>query len=309
MVAALILGQSSETLRPGWHPCVVDPEQLKAKAEMALEGWKEQPIVVTSMESRHVLWMREEEDSTWLFLGVMDYGSPPSGQRLPVRWLRISHPEVQTQGILQRPAIAIDSDETSSEIEEILREAASWTGEIADVDCLVTVDEKERVFAVLFERKSDGRRIASRTTNRTDELLHLLRYPLTEGGFPEAEDGTLMRWNYLSDVRYDDVFLKGKTREWLSLSLLKPLVHSPRFLSGCYPVPETCEGLLRTRLGDDITLVVDIDEKNRQAGSKSFLRARVIDVSESSGLRRLESMFLRPFDIALLAECEQIVDT
>ncbi|TFG10764.1 hypothetical protein EU538_00685, partial [Candidatus Thorarchaeota archaeon] len=96
MVAALILGQSSETLRPGWHPCVVDPEQLKAKAEMALEGWKEQPIVVTSIESRHVLWMRAEEDSTWLFLGVMDYGSPPSGQRLPVRWLRISHPEVQT---------------------------------------------------------------------------------------------------------------------------------------------------------------------------------------------------------------------
>lgn len=308
MVAALILGQPSEIPLPGWHSCVIDPEQLKEKAERALKDWKKQPISITSVGGEHVLWLRLEEDSTWLCLGVLEYGAPPSGHRFPVRWLKISNPDIQTQGLLQEPETALDSDNLPPEVEQILKEATSWTGQIEDVDCLVTLDEKERVFKVIFERRSDGRCLAIRTMSRTDKLLHLLRCPLTEGAFPETNEGILMRWNHLSDVQYDDVSLKRKNGEWLSLTFLKPLVQSPRFLSDCYSIPQSCDALLKTRLGDDITLAVDIDERDKRTGSKSFLRARVIGVADTSGLRRLESSPLRLFEVAMLAECEQIVD-
>jgi len=125
-----------------------------------------------------------------------------------------------------------------------------------------------------------------------------------------ADDGTLLRWNPLKDVEYGDILVRGPNgeREWFSMTFLKPLIHRQKFFPGCYTAPHTCRELLETKLADDATLVVKVDERLKNLGVRKHLRAILDGVGGNSTLHCLERDAMGIYDIALLAECEQLVD-
>jgi hypothetical protein len=94
----------------------------------------------------------------------------------------------------------------------------------------------------------------------------------------------------------------------VSLSFLRPLVHRYAFYPDSYVVPTTCKELLNTAQGDNITLIVSLDERLKSLGAKKYLTVKLEGVSEGTRLSSLESEIMGIYDLALLAECEQIVD-
>lgn len=126
----------------------------------------------------------------------------------------------------------------------------------------------------------------------------------------ETDDGKLLRWDHMKDIEYSDVPIKmkdGKT-EYLSLSFLKPLVHRSSFFPTDYVVPDTCSELLRTVMGDEVEVKVHVDEGLRKSGDFKFLRVEFDGLAAGSFLKGLEDRRLNIYDLALLAECDQLVD-
>ncbi|MDF1539543.1 MAG: hypothetical protein P1Q69_11645 [Candidatus Thorarchaeota archaeon] len=310
VIGALLDDLRSIYFRHGWYKTVIDPEQLSEEAEAAQsENWDRTPIVIVQVDVHDILYMEtesENDDTEWSLMGVLEYGSPPKGNDFPVRWVRVSDPppevSVMLQGFQPSPVVGnIDSVRI-----DLLSKATSWSGNIREVTCHLTIDtEKEKYVVDIKERTKT---IARKETEYTDEIVRFLRESLRTGEYLRIKD-TYLKWDHASDVEYDEVELvMGQEKEWVHLSILKPLVHRYSFYPDSLQIPPTVSDLLKTTQSGDVLLKIDIDERLKNAGSKKYLRAQVKGVEDTSSLKNLEQERFGIFDVALLAECRQIVD-
>ncbi len=177
---------------------------------------------------------------------------------------------------------------------------------------LFSIDVKQQVYRVEYRdaTESDVEPFVVRTTPDTDEVVGWLKEPSMSGKYPVTDDGTLLRWDPIKDVEYGDIVIKrprGKN-EWVGTTCLKPLVHRRFFLLGCYVLPATCRELLETKEADDVTLVVKVNERLKKLGVKKHLTVVLDGLVKKSALHCIERSPLGIYDVALLAECEQLVD-
>ncbi len=314
IVGGLVLDQGSLVPRLGWHRCVIDPEELRETATTALKTWSRSPILLTSVEGQDVLWMRVEGEAgeDWSCIGLLEYGPPPEHKSHPIRWLRISTPTPEASVEIQGFRPSSPPSDLNRSVDIVLRDAKSWKGTIRDVKCLLTIDVGRNIYRVEFREKtgSEANVLDTRETPSTDEVIGFLRHPQRTGEYPVTRDDIHLRWDCLKDVEYKDVPVeasRGK-REWISLTFLKPLIHRHSFFPDHYSVPRTCSELLETRLGREAKLVINVDQELMDQGASKYLKVTLDGVDKKSQIRGLETEAMGIYDVALLAECEQIVD-
>jgi hypothetical protein len=311
-VAGLFNGPAEGGLRMGWYPCEIDPQTLASYARDALENseWTKTPLVAVEVQNQDVLFMQIEDEGQlqWFPAGILEYGSPPKGRRYPLRWMRVAPitPDllVELQDFKPKSSVSSIAGMTT-----VLRRISEWKGNIKHVQCLLTLNAKEGVYRV--DLLESGKAIARRETSDTREVISFLRTPFRTGEYLRTQDGSYLKWNHMTDVEYDDVKIEapdGK-KEWIDLSFLKPHVHRSSFLDGSFPFPDSSHTVLQTRMAGDTVLAVQVDERLRNAGVSKYLRVTLADVQEYSMLKSIESEAMSIYDVALLAECKQLVDT
>ena len=311
MFGAFVEQQLGAYLQPSWNRGIIDPERIKDVAEEALkrDGWDEYSIALVDVRTQRVLFVKTEGDEgeEWTLAGAFEYGNPPKGQSQPVRWIRISQPLPETLIALHGFIIEDSPDDTRILCDRVLREASEWSGVIRDVTCTLTIDTKKRVYRI--ELREGHTTIAQKETASTDDVISFLRYPLKKGEYFSTKGGTYLRWDPLRDIEYESVVIRdanGKTG-YISLTIFKPLIHRSIFFPESYSVPATCEELLRTQHGEDITIRILVDEKIQSIGSKKYIKVQ-FDELTTSRLTQFEYEELGLFDAALLCECEQLID-
>ena len=298
-------------LQPSWNRGVIDPEQIKGVAEEALkrDGWDEYPVALVDVKTQRILFVKIEGDDgeEWTFAGAFEYGNPPKGQCQPERWIRISQPLPETLIALHGFILEDPPDDTRILCDRVLKEASEWGGVIRDVSCILTIDTKKRVCRI--ELREGNTTIAKKETASTDDVISFLRYPLKKGKYFSTKGGTYLRWDPLRDVDYESVVTRdadGKTG-YISLTIFKPLIHRSTFFPQSYSVPASCEELLRTQQGEDITIRILADEKIQSIGGKRYLKMQ-FDELTTSRLTRFAYEEMGIFDVGLLCECEQLID-
>ncbi len=311
MFGVFLENQMSAYLRQGWYRGVIDPEQIKEEAEDALsrDGWNEFSVVIVDVNTQRVLFVKTkgEDDEEWSLVGAFEYGNPPKDRSQPVRWIRLSQPYPETFLALHGFTPGSTSPDIHSQCNKVLKEASEWTGVVRDVTCLLTMDIEKKVYKIdLLEGSTT---IAQKETTSTDEVISFLRYPLRKGEYYSTPDGTYLRWNPLKDIVYDDVTTRDKDGKFdmYSLSIFKPLIHRSSFFPDSYALPSTCDELLKTKEGDDITLRIAVDEQMKNVGTRKYLKVQ-FDGLKESGPVRIETEDMGIFDVALLTECEQLID-
>jgi len=183
----------------------------------------------------------------------------------------------------------------------------TWLLSARDVTCVLTMDIEKKVYKI--DLLEDSTAIAQKETTSTDEVISFLRYPLRKGEYFSTPDGTFLRWNPLKDIEYDDVTTRDKDGklDMYSFSIFKPLIHRSSFFPDSYRLPSTCEELLKTKEGRDIMLRIVVDERMKNIGTKKYLKVQ-FDGLKKSGLACIENEDMGIFDVALLTECNQLID-
>ncbi len=299
LVGGLVEGLSSKWLRPSYFRCVTDSKIQTQTAESALCSADRNMITVTEVNGYKILWMQAEgeDDPVWLSC-VIEHGKGPY---LPWIRLRESHtvPALNNQ-ILAPPVLPVDIAES---VDGFLREVASVEKDVAQVICEVGIDTEKEMYEVEFKDRSSGTVQGTLHFRNTSELVRTLRHPVREGTPLRLKKRTLVVWDHQRDIRYlgCDLIREGK-REIVSVSFLRPLVHRSRFHPKEYQYPQTCSELLSTKKGKRITFVI------RPVANNRFM-VGLQGVSEEALLKKLEGLKLNVFDMALLTECEQLIDT
>ncbi|MHA1949754.1 MAG: hypothetical protein ACW99G_13485 [Candidatus Thorarchaeota archaeon] len=311
MIGVYLENQMGPNLRQRWYRGVIDPERIKEEAEDALtrDGWDEYLIALVDVNPQRVLFIKTdgENGDEWTLAGVFEYGNPPRNQRQPVRWIRLSQPLPETFLSLHGFTLNTPPGDIHTQCDAVLREACEWGGVVRDVRCVLTLNIKKKVYRI--ELREGLNTIAQKETASTDAVISFLRYPLRKGEYFSTADGTYLRWNPLQDVEYDSVTTRDTDGEinLFSLSIFKPLIHRSSFFPESYLLPTTCEEFLQTHHGDDVTVRIVVDERLQSIGSKKYMKVQ-FDELTVSGLKKFEQEELGLFDVALLSECEQLVD-
>ncbi len=299
LVGGLVKGLSSKWLRPSYFRCVTDSKIQTNTAERALCSVARNTITVTEVNGHKILWMlaEGEDDPVWLSC-VIEHGKGPS---LPWIRLRELHEVLALHDeVLAPPVLPVDIAES---VDGFLREVASVVKDVAQVICEVGIDAEKEMYEVEFKDGSSGTVQGTLRFRNTSELVRTLRHPVREGTPLRLKKRTLVMWDHQRDIRYIgcDLLREGK-REIVSVSFLRPLVHRSRFHPKEYQYPQTCSELLSTKKGRTITLVIQTEDDNR-------FKVGLQGVSEETFLKKLEGLKLNVFDMALLTECEQLIDT
>jgi hypothetical protein len=311
MYGVLLNEQLGAYLKQGWFRGVIDPERIKEVAEEALtrDGWDEYSAALVDVKTQRVLFVKTEGDDgeEWALTGAFEYGNPSKKQSQPVRWIRLSQPLPET--LLALHGFILDSppDDIRTACDNVLKEACEWAGVIRDVSCMLTIDAEKQIYKI--ELHEGNKTIAQKVTALTDDVISFLRYPLKKGEYFSTADGTLLKWDPLRDIDYDNIVVKSPdgTTEYFSMTIFKPLIHRSAFFSESYSLPISCNELLQTREGKDVTIHVRVNEQALSIGSKKYLKVQ-FDELTTSRLVHFEQEELGIFDVALLCECEQLID-
>lgn len=305
---ALLKNQISAILRYGWHQGEIDPQSLKESAKDALsrEGWTEYPIVLVSVNRQNVLYTKDDDE--WVQSGLLEYGNPPKNQSQPARWIRLSQPSPETLVALHGYRPHLSHSDVRTECDEVLKEAAEWSGVVREVSCFLTIDLEKKVYRI--DLNEGSKTIAKKETPYSDEVIRFLRYPQRIGEYFSTSDGTYLKWDTQQDVEYDELSVKNKEgkHDFYNLSVFKPFIHRYSFYPDSYKLPSTCEDFLKTKSGDDITLRIVIDEQRKDRGYKKYLKVQLDGLKGRGHLIGLEMEDMGIFDVALLSEVGQLVD-
>jgi hypothetical protein len=309
---ALLDGQIGPYLRQGWYQGVIDPKELRdvAKDAMSREGWEELPLVLVDANLQKILFVRYEgeDGEEWTLAGVLEYGNPPEDKRQPVRWIRLSQPAPETLLALHGYRPSSSPSDVRQRCNRVLQEAIDWRGIVRDVSCLLTINLEKKVYRV--ELLEGSKPIARKETPYSDEVIRFLKYPQKTGEYFTTKDGTYLKWDPRKDVEYDKVTIKTKDRkrEFYHLSMFKPLIHRSQFYPDSYVLPPTCEDFLQTKAGEDIILRIDVDEQRKGLRFKKYLRVQLDGLKQGGPISGLQYEDWGIYDVALLAECSQLVD-
>jgi hypothetical protein len=302
IVAGLIDKLHSQWLRPSWYRCVSDPQILNDTARPALHSTDRNTIVVTEVGAYKVLWMLAEgEDGPVWFSSILEYGHPQR-EDSSVPWIKLTEtydvPSLYN-GMLAPPILPVDVER---HVDNFLRETASREQVVTPVTCEVSINVNERRYELKFkDRASEGIQDTLLFKN-TVELVRILRHPIRKGTPLRATNGSYMTWDHQKDIQYSGCeLIRGNIREVISVTFLKPLVHRNKFYPNEFLFPKTCDELLSTVIGNQVLVII------RSEDSRFSVKLR--GVSIQSSLKPLENLELSIYDIGLLTECEQLIDT
>jgi hypothetical protein len=188
-------------------------------------------------------------------------------------------------------------------VDDFLREVASVEKDVTQVTCTVGIDVERKLYEVEFRDRSRRTIVGTLYFRNTSELVKTLRQPVREGSPLRIKRKTLVMWDHQKDIQYlgCELMREGK-REIVSVSFLRPLVYRSRFYPEKFKYPQTCSDLLSTKKGRKVTLVFRPEDNNR-------FRLILQGLSAESSLKKLEELRMDVFEMALLAECEQFIDT
>ncbi|MHA1948766.1 MAG: hypothetical protein ACXAAO_00365 [Candidatus Thorarchaeota archaeon] len=188
-------------------------------------------------------------------------------------------------------------------MDDFLREVACVEKDVSRVFCEVRINVEKKMYEVELRGRSRDTIMGTLHFSDTSEIVKTLRHPIRLGTPLKIEKRSLVMWDHQRDIRYLGCeLMRGETREILSVSFLRPLVHRSRFHHDKFQYPETCDELLSARKGKRTTLVIVPNDNN-------WFSVRLHGLSTESSLKALEGLELNVFDLALLAECEQLFDT
>lgn len=299
LVGGLVSDLTSKWLRPSYFRCVIDPEVQMSTAEGSLCSADRNAIVVTEVSGHKVVWMQAEGDDGPVWLScVIEHGKGPS---LP--WFRLREPHevpALNNKVLAPPVLPLDVGE---HVDGFLREVASVKRDVTQVTCEVGINVEKSLYEVEFRDPSRGTLMGTLHFRDTSELVRTLRHPVRKGTPLKLKKRSLVMWDHQRDIRYLGCdIMRGGKREIVSVSFIRPLVHRSTFHPDRFKYPQTCDNLLSTKKGGRVTLVIRPEDNNR-------FKVKLQGISAESSLRTLEGFKLNVFEMALLAECEQLIDT
>jgi hypothetical protein len=305
LLGGLVVDLSQSWLGWGYHPGIIDPESLFKTARKCIGTSERMTFAVMRVKEEDILWVPGgEELDEWHPFGVVEYGKPPDGEVAPLRWWRISSlPEniaIAVRGftVPEIPeGITRYVDQTLTMISE--REAYA-----RNVRCSVSVDSIKQVYRVEFRDSESNRILEAIEIASTKTLRAVLRHPIWTGTPYETGSGELLIWDYMTDVEY----ASASDEEPIDLTFLRPIIHRSSFYPQNYIVPTTCATLLRTSLGAQINLRILSNERLRERGVFRCFRVEFEGPAIGPRFRGLESKWMSIYDVALLADCEQLVD-
>jgi hypothetical protein len=228
---------------------------------------------------------------------VIEHGKGPT-----IPWIRLKEPhgvQALNDEILAPPILPLDIGE---HVDGFLREIASVEKEVTHVTCEVSINVEKEEYDLEFKDKVRETVRETLHFKNTTELVKALRHPVTEGTPLRIKKKSLVMWDHQRDIRYLGCeLMRGRRREIVSISFLRPLVHRSRFHPEAFLFPKTCHELLSTIGGKGITLTIRPRENRFNVELKGL--------SPQSSLRLFEGLEMNVFDMALLVECEQLIDT
>ncbi|MHA2177179.1 MAG: hypothetical protein ACXAAK_02410 [Candidatus Thorarchaeota archaeon] len=309
MVAGLLTGTSkSDTLR-GTYDCVVDLEPLAETAEYALERSPDvQTIVITRFEEMDLLWTKFHEDydeRVWDLRGKIVYRPPKEGMSAPIRSVTISGVPKKVIERLTEPDVDIPED-LGERVKDTLGQIVSDAAQVQSVDVRVSMNEEDQTYLIHLV-EGDDNLLEVLEFEATEEVVGLLRSPLTKGGeYYKSPDGVLYSWNPRTDITYKEIETEDGP---LSLTFLRPLVERYQFLNGTYVLPRTAKEVLETSVGEEVPVVASPDLDRYKKGQKRCWNVLFAKSGLGKGLRSMEYVYCTVYDIALIFECKQLIDT
>ncbi len=304
MVGGLIKRLPEPLLRFKWYNCIKDTKEQRKSARQALSSINRTPLISHQHGDKTILWILtefDEEEIAWVPFHI-EYPVHPYRKSSLLPWLKLSEVPIEILSELQPPAHIELPPYAEKNVDRFLQSVTAKTGEPINVTVHVSVDTEQEVYVVKFFEK----RKLCETLQFADtkSLVRTLRHPIRVGSGLETLEGQLLMWDHRTDIEYNDVEIKrGKKKETVSLSLLKPLVHRSRFFPDEFYVPMTCGELLSTTKGNRLTLSIQSEDSTFKS-----LRVKLDGVPTDSSLRALETLWLNIFALALLTECEELID-
>jgi hypothetical protein len=304
MVGGYVTGLGEPFLRAKWYDCVKDVGMQSFAARRATSSTTRTPIMTHQYGSETILWALCEDDEEpgvfWLPF-ILEY---PSREGVLLPWFKLSELSSSLFAELQPPTSVEVPPYTVRNIDRFLQSVIETTKDPIEVTCEVSIDLESKLFQIDFTQ--GGKTVETLKYRETYKLLQTLRHPIREGSAYETSSGNLLTWDHRNDIEYHDVTMKrddGRT-ETISLTLLKPFVHRNRFFPDEYSIPKTCSELLSTEECDTLTLSFVPEDSSFRS-----IKLEFDGLSYGSSLHALETICMNIYDVALLTECEQLVDT
>ena len=174
-----------------------------------------------------------------------------------------------------------------------------------------SLDTKKRVYVVKFrDPEPPGPEVQEQFESEdTLEIVSVLRSPLTGNQQVVTKNGEVLTWDHLRDIDYGVATVPTPNGELdIMLSFLRPLVHRSRFLGGDYVVHYNATDLFTLREGPPVT--IRVLPWNREGGPRDLRHLRVVidGLGNESDLKALEKQEMNVWDVALLTDCEQLID-
>ncbi|MHA1423954.1 MAG: hypothetical protein ACTSUZ_10300 [Candidatus Thorarchaeota archaeon] len=310
MIAGLLTGANMTAQLRGTYKTIVDLGRLAEDAEYALQvpSDERQTIIITRFDEMDLLWVKhleDTDDSDWALLGKIRYRAPKDGRSAPIRGVTISGvPKKIIERLISPDDVAIPSD-LRVRVDECLKQIVSDADSVQSVHVKVSLNEESGSYLVHLVGLNEEL-LEELEYETTEEVISFLRSPLTRGGYYQAESGQLYSWNPMKNVLYDDEVEIKSGR--LSLTFLRPRVENERFLDGTYVLPRTAKEVIESELGEKVDMVATPDLVKYRKGWKRCWNVWFTKMGLGERLRSMEQISCTIYDIALLFECEQIID-
>ena len=309
MIAGLIEESGSQDLRWGWHRAVMNLKNLASAANYSIESSERHNLIISRVGETDILWSAiadSETDSEWNPIGRLEYGHPPEGFVAPVRWFRLSKTPQSLGELLMQPSHVEIPEEIGERVTETLYEIGQYMETARNVKCRISVDVETRRYLVWFLNADDVEIVeGTLELENTADVLAILRKSSIEEDISENGENVIFTWTPNVDIIYDEIEIED---EALSLTFLKPFVYRRSFFPDHLVLPRNAEDLLKTTLGENLLIVATPSRGLHTV--RDYHRWQVWFVGPQLGhrLRGLENRLLSIFDLALLCECEQVVD-
>jgi hypothetical protein len=294
----------------GWHGCKLSPFELQGVCDSQLE--EVSPVIITRAKGTDVLWkVQRDEDSKicgWWSEGVFSFGPPPEGKSAPVRWYRLSSIPRTVREVLKEPGLDVDEMELRRRAEDALRGLEDISKGVQHVICRVLLDPHKETYVIQFcevDEQVDSVTIHdSVELEGTTDVIQTLRYPLVNGVPYRGE----LWWDPKRDIEYLEVTSESGL---IDLSFLAPFVYRSRrwseFLKGI-DLPRTARDVLKTTLGETITLVADPDVDRYKGPMSRVWNVLFLQAPVSENILALQRIDLDIIEVAEFFESRQVFD-
>jgi len=307
MIAGLLTGINMTAPLRGTYETIVDLGELADSIDYTLQesSSERQTIIITRFDGMDHLWVKhleDTDDSDWTLIGKIRYRAPKDGMSAPIRGVTVSGVPKKVIERLPLPDDDVIPSDLRERVDKCLRQIVGDVGSVQSVHVNVTINEESGSYLVQLMGPNEEL-MEEPEYGTTEEVIGVLRSPMTKRGYYQAEDGGQYSWNPLKDVSYEEVEI---TNGRLSLTFLRPRVENTRFLNGMYVLPRTAREVIESELGEEVVMVATPDLVRYKKDWKRCWSVLFTNTDVGEGLRQMEYVICTIYDIALLFECEQI---